>query len=176
MSIHRTTFRQTALAILGAALGAALLAGPAGARPVHPLVLPADRPVPVHHPALVSVAPPAGTTSRFHDSIAPATGTVPQLHDSIAPATGTVPQFHDSIAPATRVSGPHSGLVPLVSNPRVFAAIGPVPAGSGSDVAWLEIGLGVLGAALITGGVLTLRRERPSSARMAPHGTPSFGA
>jgi len=70
MSAHRTIFRHTALAILAAALGAALLAGPAAARPVEGPLLHGDRLVAVHHPSVVVVAPPTSAASTYRNGFA----------------------------------------------------------------------------------------------------------
>ena len=69
MSAHRT-IRHTALAILAAALGAALLAGPAAARPVEGPLLHGDRLVAVHHPPVAVVAPPTSAASTYRNGFA----------------------------------------------------------------------------------------------------------
>ncbi len=200
MFARRITFRHTAHAIAAAALGAALLAGPAGARPVHGPLLHTDQVGGTPHPALILDVSPA----RYHDSIAPSTGTVATYHDSIAPSTGTVATYHDSIAPTGSAPGSGDRIAPptladstyrdgsagpvhragfssnvkgFSSNPKVFAAMTPAgPTGSGSDAPWAAIGAGLLVAALGTIGIVALGRRPHTSRRRTPHGTPSFGA
>ncbi len=126
MFTHRITFRHTALAILAAALGAALLAGPAAARPVDGPLLHNDRLVAIQHPAVVRIAPPTSAASAYRDGFA--------------------------------------------ANVKGFSAAHAGQTGStGSDAPWAAIGIGLLGVAMVAGGVVALRRHRP-------HGTPSFGA
>ncbi|HEY5142333.1 MAG TPA: hypothetical protein VII98_02415 [Solirubrobacteraceae bacterium] len=72
MSTHRTTFRHIVLAVVAAALSAALLAGPAAARPVHGPLLHGDRLVPVAQSAAVVVksAPPTSAASSYRNGFA----------------------------------------------------------------------------------------------------------
>ncbi len=184
MFARPTTIRHTAHAIAAVALGAALLAAPAGARPVHGPLLHSDKLVSTPHPALVVDA----SSTRFHDSIAASATAAPALHDSIA-ATGTASGSVDRIAPPTLAdsayrdgsAGPvyragfSSNLKGFNSNPKVFAAQAG-PTGSGSDTPWAAIGAGLLVAALGTIGIFEIRRRSHTPRRRAPHGKPSFGA
>ncbi len=162
MFVHRITFRNTAQAVVAAALGAALLAGPAGARPAdHDSVAPATTPVAV-----------------YHDSIATSTSPVATYHDSIAPKAGTstVVAFHDSMAqPGGSPSAGGNAISSPSTNPKVFAAATTTTHDtSGSDLSSATIGLGLLAAALAVAGIAALHGRSTAPRPRSHQGKPSF--